>query len=134
MKVLEGKVTSKFGKRVHPVTGKESFHNGVDVGCAIGTEVMCPADGVVKAAYEHETGGKTLIVGAGDRRYGFCHLSKVFWSVGTKVYKGEIIALTGATGRITGAHCHYTVKDGGRWNGNEYVGGEWLDAVKFLNV
>lgn len=137
MRVVEGRITSGFGMRVHPVTGmKGSFHNGVDVAAPIGTEVCAPCDGVVREVYRHPTGGLTLIVGDDERevRFGFCHLSKVFWAVGTKFYRGGLIALTGNTGRTTGAHCHFTVKAGGRWEGVHYVGGEWVDPVKYLEL
>lgn len=134
MKVIEGRITSRFGMRKHPVTGKLSFHNGNDVAAAIGTEVLCPVDGEVKEVYTHETGGLTLIVGVGGMRFGFCHLSKVFFPVGTKVTKGSLIGLTGNTGRSTGPHCHFTAKCGGRWEGAGYVGGDWVDSEKYLEL
>lgn len=136
-KVVSGRITSGFGMRVHPVTGeKGSFHNGVDIAAAIGTEVYAPCDGVVKEVYQHSTGGLTLIVGNDEEgiRFGFCHLSRVYWSAGSKFYRGGLLALTGNTGRTTGAHCHFTVKVGGRWEGTSYVGGNWVDPEKYIEL
>lgn len=134
MRVIEGRISSGFGSRKHPITGERSFHNGVDVAAAIGTEVLSPIDGEVKQVYEHRTGGLTLIIGNESMRFGFCHLSKVYFPAGVKVTKGSLIAATGNTGRSTGPHCHFTAKCGGRWAGDCYVGGEWVDASKFLEL
>ena len=136
MKIIPGKITSPFGMRIHPLTHAAKFHNGVDVGVAIGTSVLSPVDGVVRQVYTHATGGLTLILGdkAGGRRFGFCHLSKVFFPAGTPVTRGSIIALSGNTGASTGPHVHFTVKEGGEWQGGQYVGGTWADPEKYLEL
>lgn len=137
MKVIEGRISSPFGLRVHPITGERlSVHNGVDVAAPIGTEVYCPCDGVVKEVNENEREGKRLVIGddASGLRFGFCHLSKVYWPAGTKVYRGELVALTGNTGKTTGAHCHFTVKRGGKWNGVSYAGGDWVNPCDYLEL
>ena len=117
MKVCEGKVTSNFGWRTHPVTGKKSFHNGVDIGCPIGTPVYAPCNGIVMQIYTHQTGGKTIILRdyyTGER-YGFCHLSEFKVRQGEAVVQGSLLALSGNTGLGTGAHLHFSYAHGGNW-------------------
>lgn len=134
MKVIEGRITSPFGIRKHPISGQNGFHNGNDIATAIGTEVYSPIDGWIKQVYEHTTGGLTLIAGDETMRFGFCHLSKVYFPAGTKITKGSLIAATGNTGKSTGPHCHFTAKAGGKWIGENYVGGEWVDSRQYLEL
>lgn len=134
MKIIEGSITSKFGKRIHPITKQEIFHNGVDIGCPIGSEILSPVNGEVKNVYDHIAGGKTVIVGDEDKRFGFCHLSRIFFPKGTKITKGSIIALSGNTGKSTGPHCHFTIKIGGKWEGHSYIGGEFVNPENYLEV
>lgn len=117
MKVCEGRISSNFGYRTHPVTGKKSFHNGVDIACPIGTSVYAPCSGIITQIYTHETGGKTIILKDSHtgERYGFCHLSEFLVKQGEPVMKGEMIALSGNTGLGTGAHLHFSYAYGGNW-------------------
>ncbi len=125
---LTGRITSPFGNRVHPITKeKNKFHNGVDIKASIGTDVVAPSSGVIKQVYNHEIGGKTIIMQVGDVRYGFCHLDSYSRHVGEYVAEGDIIATSGNSGRSTGAHLHFSVKTGGRWFAGEYLGGDWVD-------
>lgn len=136
MKIIPGRITSGFGKRIHPLTQVEKFHNGVDVAVPIGTAVLSPVDGIIHEIYTHATGGLTLILGdkTGRRRFGFCHLSKTFFPAGTPVTQGSIIALSGNTGASTGPHVHFTAKEGGQWEHGRYVGGTWVDPTQFLEL
>lgn len=134
MRVIEGKISSGFGMRKHPISGQNSFHNGIDVTTAIGTDVFSPIDGEVKQVYEHKTGGLTLIVGNETMRFGFCHLSKVYFPAGTRITRGSLIAASGNTGKSTGPHCHFTAKHGGRWVNGSYEGGEWVDSRQYLEL
>lgn len=111
-----GKITSKFGERIHPITKKKSFHNGIDIACFVGTPVYCPVTGKVSEVWETKTGGLCMsIVSLENVRFGFAHLSKQINKVGDRVTKGDIIALTGNTGASTGPHLHFTMKILGQW-------------------
>jgi len=111
-----GKITSRFGKRKHPITGVESFHNGVDIGCPIGTPVLAPDFGIITEYWDHEAGGKCLALVAEDgKRYGFAHLQKRVVKTGQPVNEGQLIANSGNSGKTTGPHLHFTVKEEGKW-------------------
>lgn len=109
---LGGRLTSLFGRRVHPVTGVPSFHGGIDIAVKNNTWVGAAADGIVivagdgighygKAVFiEHENGYVT--------HYG--HLSRIYVRQGQKVKARQLIAKSGSTGRVTGPHLHFTIK------------------------
>lgn len=117
MKVCEGTITSRFGKRKDPITNVKSFHNGVDIACPVGTPVNSPGDCIVAQTYTHEVGGKTVILRevATNDRYGFCHLDEILVKSGVLVKKGTTIAKSGNTGRSTGPHLHFSYAVGGFW-------------------
>lgn len=107
----KGAITSRFGPRVSPFTGKKALHAGVDIGAPSGTEVRSPASGkVVVAAYDGRMGKFIRI----DHGYGiettYGHLSKIHVKYGDKVHRGDLIGLVGSTGKFsTGPHLHYQV-------------------------
>jgi len=111
---LKGRYSSGFGKRKHPVTGKSSFHGGLDIAAPSGSWVGAAADGVVTVA-SHNVGhyGTAVFI---DHKNGYVthygHLSSIHVKVGQKVKKGQMIAKSGATGRVTGPHLHFTIKKG----------------------
>lgn len=115
------RVTSPFGPRVHPVTGAQTHHNGIDVACPEGTPIVAPASGVILATWVDDRfgGGLSLSVECGTMRYGFAHLSAVHVGRGQRVARGEVIALSGGTpgtreaGCSTGPHLHLTVRRAG---------------------
>jgi murein DD-endopeptidase MepM/ murein hydrolase activator NlpD len=103
--------TSSYGSRIHPVTGERSFHYGTDIGCATGTPVISVADGVVASAGENGgTAGTFVTINHDIDGYRwttkYFHLSAIAVSVGDPVLRGTVIALSGATGRVTGPHLH----------------------------
>jgi murein DD-endopeptidase MepM/ murein hydrolase activator NlpD len=108
---VKGAITSRFGPRVSPFTGKKALHAGIDIGTPTGTEVRSPATGkVVVAAYDGRMGKFIRI----DHGYGiettFGHLSKIHVKYGDKVHRGDLIGLVGSTGKFsTGPHLHYPV-------------------------
>lgn len=108
---VKGPITSKFGPRVSPFTGKKALHAGIDIGAPTGTPVQSPADGkVVVAAYDTRMGKFIRI----DHGYGiettYGHLSKILVKYGQRVHRGDIIGHVGSTGRFsTGPHLHYQV-------------------------
>jgi murein DD-endopeptidase MepM/ murein hydrolase activator NlpD len=109
------KVTSRFGMRVHPITGRASMHRGVDLSAKIGTFVKAPASGIVQQVSTASGYGRYVMITHGNSvttLYG--HLSKALVRVGEQVFKGKLIALTGDSGRVRGAHLHYEVRKNGR--------------------
>lgn len=114
---VAGRITSYFGTRIHPVTHKKSFHNGVDIAAPVGTFVKSPDFGTVTELWDHDAGGRCLAMeNRSGVRFGFAHLSDRLVKVGDKVNAGQVIALTGNTGRSTGPHLHFTVKVNGEWD------------------
>ncbi len=135
-RVIEGRITSSFGGRRDPVNGAYRQHQGVDIAAVVGTAVYAPMGGVVSAVYGHPVGGVTVILrsGCGGYRFGMCHLDSVSVSVGDIVEAGGLVAYSGNSGRSTGPHLHFSVKEGGVWRGDSYVGGRYVDPVPFLDV
>lgn len=108
-------VTSKFGPRTHPVTGKETFHHGLDLRAPKGTVVVAPFDGLVSAGEGENAGLFVTLSTVGDVapfggpvKVSFMHLSKVVRT--GAVSAGDVIALTGDSGRVTGPHLHLEVR------------------------
>ena len=103
---------SPYGWRVHPITGKRKFHHGVDVAAPTGTPLTAPADGVIVHKGAGGSGGYTLIIKhAPDLYTVYYHLQKPSHLMkGTKVERGELVALVGNTGSSTGPHLHFEVR------------------------
>lgn len=105
------RVTSHFNpKRKHPVTGRISPHNGTDFATPVGAPVYSTGDGKVTAIRNHPYAGKYLVIEHNNvytTRY--LHLSKFLVKQGQQVKRGQKIALSGATGRLTGPHLHFEV-------------------------
>ena len=114
MPVAMGYYSSNFGYRVDPFTGKQAFHTGVDLIAPTGTSVMAAAGGVVSQVATSSDYGNFIDVDHDNgltTRYG--HLSKQLVRVGDVVMKGQRIALVGSTGRATGPHLHFEVREKG---------------------
>lgn len=118
---------SPYGWRRHPITGKRTFHHGVDVAMPVGTPLTAPADGVVVKKGNGASGGITLIVKHADDVFTvYYHLSKPsHLLVGSRFEQGEVIAHSGNTGASTGPHLHWEVRKSARW-------GDTVDPVPFL--
>lgn len=105
-----GRITSGFGWRKDPFTGRQTFHNGIDIANKKGTPVVSTASGVV--VYVGGMGRLGLCVKI-NHGYGlktlYGHLKSSNVKVGDKVERGDIIAIMGNSGRSTGVHLHYTV-------------------------
>lgn len=107
---VRGWVTSGFGYRISPFTGKRAFHGGIDISSRMGTPVKAPADGVVTFRGRQGGFGKMLAINHGHgmvTRYG--HLKDYKVNVGQRVKRGQVIGLLGSSGRSTGPHLHYEV-------------------------
>jgi murein DD-endopeptidase MepM/ murein hydrolase activator NlpD len=105
-----GWLTSTFGTRKDPFTGRRHKHRGIDLANRIGTPISAPADGIITRIVRLPQFGKMVEISHGygtKTRYG--HLSKIVVKVGQKIKRGEKIALMGNTGRSTGPHVHYEI-------------------------
>jgi murein DD-endopeptidase MepM/ murein hydrolase activator NlpD len=110
------RLASGFGPRIHPILGSLLEHRGVDISVPIGTAVRAPSDGVVVRVRQGPVNGLWLELNHGDGvRTLYCHLSLVQVKPGQQVKAGELVALSGETGRVTGPHLHYQVKLSGAW-------------------
>ena len=108
-------LTSAYGWRVHPITGKNSFHNGVDLANVTGTPIYSAKSGTVTAAGYNGVYGYYVTINHGDgfsTLYG--HLTNYIVSVGQSVSGGQTIGYMGSTGWSTGPHLHFTIY----YNGN----------------
>jgi murein DD-endopeptidase MepM/ murein hydrolase activator NlpD len=118
-----GFVTSRFGPRIDPYTGRRTPHRGLDFSARKGTPVFATADGVVAFSGKWRTYGEAVEVSHGHgyiTRY--AHLEKRLVRKGQRVRRGDIIGRVGSTGRSTFAHLHYEVeKDGHRVNPLRYI-------------
>lgn len=109
------KVTSSFGYRKDPFTGRPSHHTGIDIGGKYGDPVYATADGVVSfVGYDSSHGNNIIIDHSGGIKTRYMHLSKNLVKKGVKVTKGDLIGQIGSTGRSTGAHLHYEVIKNGK--------------------
>jgi len=111
----QGYITSGFGWRRHPITGKQEFHHGYDIANRPYTTIVATADGTVSSVGRH--GGYGLLIEI-DHGYGFttryAHLARSYVQKWQKVKRGEKIAAMGSTGFVTGTHLHYEVRILGR--------------------
>jgi len=114
MPVEAGYYSSNYGYRLDPITGRSTFHTGVDIIASPGTTVMAAAGGVVSTvAYVPEYGNIVDVDHDNGLTSRYAHLSKSLVRVGDVVMKGQKIALVGATGRTTGPHLHFEVREKG---------------------
>lgn len=119
---VNGRVTSHYGGRIHPITGKYTVHNGLDIAADTGTEIAAAFDGTVTAAGYSESYGYYIMLTHGDNvKTLYAHCSKLLLSEGDSVKKGDTLALVGSTGRSTGSHVHFEVRVG-----SYRVDPEWL--------
>ncbi|MGH1438725.1 MAG: peptidoglycan DD-metalloendopeptidase family protein [Cellvibrionaceae bacterium] len=110
------RVSSRFNpKRVHPVTGRVGPHNGTDFATPTGTKVLSTGDGVVARVGNHPFAGKYIdIQHGGQYKTRYLHLHKILVRRGEPVSRGQAIALSGNSGRSTGAHLHFELHIHGR--------------------
>ena len=103
------KVTSPFGMRKDPFTGKRKMHNGIDL-YARNDEVYAMFPGMVKKVGYDKRSGNYITLQHGDYTVSYCHLSRVIIKEKTPVLAGDVVGITGNTGRSTGEHLHITLK------------------------
>ncbi len=109
--VNKGYISDGFGYRHDPFTGRRRFHYGVDISAPMGTKVFASADGVIRDVHLSRTYGKVIRI---DNGFGyttfFAHLSKILVEPGQVIKRGEVVGEVGNTGRSTGPHLHYEVR------------------------
>ena len=105
-----GWMTSRFGHRVSPFTGRKELHKGVDIANRKGTAILATANGIVSFAGKKGPMGNVVVI---DHGHGmitrYAHLSEALKKQGDTVKRGDIIAQMGNSGRSTGPHLHYEV-------------------------
>jgi murein DD-endopeptidase MepM/ murein hydrolase activator NlpD len=110
-----GWLTSRFGPRVSPFTGRRQMHGGIDIAAASGTSIYSPARGRVTFVGTKGPLGKALVV---DHGFGvktlYGHTKEIHVRTGDVVERGQEIAAIGSTGRSTGPHLHYVVEVNGK--------------------
>ena len=108
-------ITSLFGSRTHPVTGRPNNHTGVDIAAAGGTDIWAAKSGVVlTSTYKSSYGNYVVISHANGESTLYAHMSKRLVSEGDKVTQGQTIGLVGTTGSSTGNHLHLEVRLNGQ--------------------
>lgn len=105
------KVTSGFGMRTDPITGKQAGHGGVDLAGKIGDAIMAPDSGIARVVGEAQSGGYGNMVEIlneqGKVIHRMAHMSEALVKTGDKITAGSQIGKVGSTGRSTGAHLHW---------------------------
>ena len=102
-------VTSPYGKRKDPFTGKSSHHCGIDLK-ARNEEVMAMFDGYVESIGQDSRSGRYIVLRHGNYLISYCHLSQVSAREGEELLAGDVVGITGNTGRSTGEHLHITCR------------------------
>lgn len=106
-----GPISSKFGYRNHPVTGRREMHNGIDINGKKGDPVWAAGSGIVTYAGYKGTYGRLIII---DHGYGYesvyAHNTELLVKEGDSIQKGDQIAKIGSTGRTTGTHLHFEIR------------------------
>jgi len=112
---IAGPVTSPFGTREHPTTGKEAFHDGVDFGAACGAPVRTAAPGTVVAIGRSGSYGLRVVIRhRGGLETSYAHLADALVEVGDDVDASTTVGTVGSTGLSTGCHLHLGVRQNGR--------------------
>jgi len=111
---VDGRLESYFGKRTDPFSGEGAIHPGVDIDAPQGTPVRAAADGVVLHAGMMSGYGRVVVIdhGNGIQTY-YAHLSSFAVIPGQEIRQGAVIGAVGASGRATGSHLHYEVRNQG---------------------
>ena len=106
-------VTSPYGYRRDPITGKQSWHNGLDLR-AKNEPAYAMMEGIVEKIGYDSRSGNYVTLRHGKFYISYCHLSSIIVRKGEYVYPGIIVGVTGSTGRSTGSHLHLTCKKDGK--------------------
>lgn len=109
------RISSAFGSRRHPVTGKQDFHAGIDIPAPVGTKVLAALDGEVTGVGQHPRLGRYVKITHDDGSYSlYGHLSRYTAKQGARVAAGEVVGMVGSTGRSTGPHLDFSLRRNGK--------------------
>lgn len=125
---LDGaRVSSLFGYRLNPVTGKYTFHSGYDLAAPKGSEIYAMLSGVVHTAgWDNGYGNYIILDHGGGLQTLYAHCSRLLVKSGDKVAGGQTVAIIGSTGNSTGTHLHVEFRrDGQRYDPEWILGGEY---------
>lgn len=112
---VEGRFSSRFGNRFHPVDRTQKFHSGIDIAAPRGTPIKAAADGIVVFAGQKGGYGNVVEIKHADGRVTrYAHADALNVTEGQKVTAGEQIATVGSTGKTTGPHLHFEVLENGQ--------------------
>jgi len=115
MAPVNGRITSGFGYRVHPILRYARLHAGIDFGAPWGSPIVAAADGqVVGAGYTGGYGRQVRIMHSGGMMTSYSHMSSIIAQPGMPVRQGQVIGYVGSSGLATGPHVHFEVRIGGR--------------------
>ncbi len=108
---VKGYISSGFGRRIDPITGKYEFHKGIDISAPYGSKIIAPADGIVVFAGVQSGYGYSVVL---SHKYGittrYAHMSRINVKRGQRVLKGDVIGFIGSTGHSTGPHLHFEIR------------------------
>jgi murein DD-endopeptidase MepM/ murein hydrolase activator NlpD len=108
-------ISSPYGPRIHPTTGKKEFHTGADIRMPSNTPLFSVVDGKIVAARKDDINGNYITVrGADGTEYSYSHLNSIDVTEGQQVKRGDLIGKSGSTGRSTGPHLHFGVREKGK--------------------
>lgn len=124
-------ITQTFGKRVHPITGEETFHTGIDFSATEGTPVLAGIDGkVIDEGFDNEYGNYVIVANDSGVEILYGHLSQIARHGAYEVKRGDIIGKSGNTGISTGPHLHMEVKINGEYvNPELYLEESYYDKL-----
>ncbi|UCH96243.1 MAG: M23 family metallopeptidase, partial [Candidatus Aminicenantes bacterium] len=112
------RVTSRYGRRRHPLLNFSTRHNGVDLAAAPGTKVRATASGIIKKIGYDRSKGRFICIRHNNQYIShYYHLSRTGKGIkpGVRVEQGQIIGCVGSTGWATGSHLHYGIQKNGRF-------------------
>ncbi len=114
---LHGRITSRYGYRTNPISGKYGLHTGIDISAGEGTNIVAAYNGVIKdTGYGSKKGNYVLMEHSDGTKTLYCHCSEVLVDEGTVIRAGEVIALVGSTGWSTGPHLHFEIHNKNGWS------------------
>ena len=112
---INGRLTSPFGYRRDPFTGRKSFHSGIDLAAPVGTPIKVILDGVVNfTSYSRIFGNYVIVTHPNGYQTLYGHVNAFSVKKGDKVSQGDIIAFVGNTGMSTGPHLHLSIYKNGK--------------------
>ena len=120
-----GRLTSAFGYRTHPIYGDRRLHAGIDIGAGTGVPISAAEGGVVLLSYYSSSYGKLTVIDHGNGvTSSYAHQSTTLVSAGQRVTRGQTIGRAGATGNVTGPHLHFEVR----------VNGDPVDPLRYVRT